>query len=906
MVRSRAFAIAFALLCTSSLVAAGEPTAEQLKLFQQLSPEQQRALIQQATSGGSAPSTSLPAQQQAVAAPQPVAPRVSDVRRDSWREFDLRRLALEDPELESCLRRYEVGDLRAVRSVATDAGSTAVEPRMLPWDLRRRIGLLGSTFDSDRLTPGLDDQSDINESLRGTALWRDLWSCVDLVTQYDRTGGALRPFGYELFAGTPESFAPAVDIPVPADYLIGPGDNIDLQLFGKENAQHRLTVNRDGMIGLPGIGPVSVAGMSFERLARTIEQRVAQQTIGVRASVTMGPLRTMQVFVVGEAFRPGAYTVSSLATITHVLFAGGGIKPIGSLRAIELKRGGKTVRTLDLYDLLLRGDTSDDVRLQPGDAVFVPPVGATVAVAGEVRRPAIYEVGAGDTVADAIAIAGGLLPTAYPKATRLERIGAGQARSVRDVDASSEQGRKEKVIAGDYLRVYSMLERVESFVRVSGHVLRPGMYEWHPGLRLTELLADASALQPNPDLGYLLVRREVGPERRIEAFSIDIAQAWAAPGGVADPELANRDQVIAFGLEADRQPAISELVRELAAQASSEIPTLTVNVRGSVRSVGTYPLERGMTVSKLVRAAGGLSEGAYRFDAELTRQLAEDGKRRISQHIPVDLAALLAGDATKDLVLQPYDVLNLKPIPLWSSGESIVLRGEVRFPGTYSIKRGESLAEVIQRAGGLTTEAYPEGAAFTRVSLQRLEQEQIGVLARRLETDIATLALSSTQSNDPQAQEALLVGRSLVAQMRTVQAPGRLVIDLPALMAGSQALELQGGDRLIVPRKPSSVTVIGEIQYPTSHLYEKGEDLTDYISKSGGFTQKANDDAVYVVRANGRVDVGSAAKEIRPGDTIVVPLDTERMRPLVFWSTVTQILFQLGLFLASAHTIGVL
>jgi polysaccharide export outer membrane protein len=908
VVRSRVFVLVFAATASALNAHAGEPTAEQIKLFQQLPAEQQKALLEKVAGQPSASSALAPSASTQTAPPiaQPVPVREPNIRRGSWREFDTRRLALEDPELEACLRRYDVEDLREVRAVSQLAGAGSVGPQMLSWDMRRRLGFSDAlAFNTEAAASARPQDLDPAGVSRVEKLWSDLLRCVDLYGRYDRDGGALKPFGYEIFSGASTSFAPTVDIPVPGDYRIGPGDTVDVLLFGKENAQYRFTVSRDGQIRFPNIGPVTVAGMTFEQLSSAIEQRVSQQMIGVRASVTMGPLRSIQVFVLGEVPRPGAYTVSGLATVTHALFASGGVDLIGSLRSIELKRGGKTVRTLDLYDLLLRGDTSDDLRLQSGDAVFIPPLGATVAVAGEVRRPAIYELKGSDTVGTALELAGGILPTAYPKATRLERIGADRTRSVHDIDATTEQGRGEKLRTGDYLHVHSMVERMETFVRLSGHVLRPGVYQWHQGMRLSDAIAGPQELQAKPDLGYLLIRREVGLERKVDVLAASLADAWAAEGGAGDPLLEPRDQLIVFGLETDRQPLIAQLVDELAGQAGAGQSMRRVTVGGLVRAPGDYPMHEGMTVGDLLRASGGLREEAYALDAELTRYEVEGGQQRRARHIKVDLAALAAGQAAADLPLAPYDVVAVKPISQWGEAESIMLRGEVKFPGLYTIMRGETLRSVIERAGGLTDAAFAGGSVFTRLDLKRREQLQLDRLATRLEFELKTLALQQAQT-DPRAAEALTVGQAVVAESKAVEAVGRLVIDLEAILAGQVDLEARSGDVLTVPRITEEVTVIGEVQYATSHMYRAGTDQEDYVRQSGGATVKADDDAIYVVRANGLVDVGSAARRIKPGDTIVVPLDTERMRPLAFWSTVTQIMYQISLTVAAAQSVGVL
>ena len=299
---------------------------------------------------------------------------------------------------------------------------------------------------------------------------------------------ALKPFGYDLFEGIPSTFAPVSDIQVPMDYIVGPGDTLDIQLYGNEPAQYELTVERDGRINFPKLGPIMVSGMTFDAARERIEQRVAKQLIGTRVSVTMGDLRSIRVFVLGEAEKPGSYTVSGLSTMTNALFVSGGVKKIGSLRNIELKRNGRLVSTLDLYDLLLHGDTSKDQQLLPGDVIFIPPIGDTVSVYGSVRRPAIYELKYEKTVEQAIGLAGGLLPDADAKLGQLESILPSRLHQMRNIDLTSAVGRETTLDNGDKLKIPEIRPTLENSVVLSGYVYRPGQFEYHAGLRLTDVL----------------------------------------------------------------------------------------------------------------------------------------------------------------------------------------------------------------------------------------------------------------------------------------------------------------------------------------------------------------------------------------------------------------------------------
>nr|PZN71898.1 MAG: hypothetical protein DIU57_20925 [Pseudomonadota bacterium] len=339
-----------------------------------------------------------------------------------------------------------------------------------------------------------------------------------------------------------------------------------------------------------------------------------------------------------------------------------------------------------------------------------------------------------------------------------------------------------------------------------------------------------------------------------------------------------------------------------------------MKIDGQVKVPGEYPLEPGMTVSDLIRAGGGLSDAAYRGKAELARYTVVDGESRRTELIEIDLAAVLAGDPAADVPLQPFDYLSIKEVPDWDSQEQVTLRGEVRFPGVYPIKRGETLRSVIERAGGLTEFAFPQGAVFTRRDLKQREQEQLDILAERLQSDLAVLALQGAAANQSQAATAMQVGQQLLSQLRASEAVGRLVIDLERTLKappGSPAdVVLRDGDELLVPKFRQEVTVIGEVQNETSHLYNPELSRDDYIALSGGMTRRADRGKIYVVRANGSVVTSDGNRwfrrtgidDIQPGDTIVVPLDTERMPALPFWQSVTQIIYNLAIAAAAVNS----
>jgi len=735
----------------------------------------------------------------------------------------------------------------------------------------------------------------------------------------EKTGEqALKPFGYDLFAEYPSTFEPLTNVPVPSNYVVGPGDVLDVLLYGSQNHAYQMVVGRDGRINLPQLGPIDVGGQLFSTIQSEIEARVSHQMIGVHASIGMAETRSIQVFVMGSAFEPGAYTISGLGTITSALYAAGGVLKTGSLRNIELKRGGVTVRNLDLYDLLIHGDTADDAKLLQGDVVLVPPVGPTVAIDGQVKRPAIYEIRSENTPAQILALAGGLTAEADTAKATLTRIMPNGERVVLPLDLSNA-GSTEGLRNGDLIHIPVLRPTLDAAVELQGHVYTGGAYFYRPGMRLTDVIRSVDDLKPNADLHYVLIRRELPPDRHVVALSANLAAALAAPGGSADIPLMPRDQITVFDLSSSRDRIVQPILEDLRMESTAEQPDQVVTVEGRVNVPGHYPLEPGMTVADLVRAGGGLADAAYAGKAELTRYVVVAGGTRRTELIDVDLTAALSGNVTADVKLQPYDVLSVKEVSQWENQESVTLKGEVRFPGTYTIAPGETLKSVIERAGGLTQYAFPQGAAFTRVELEHREQQQMDDLAQRMRVELGVLALravaTSAGSNTGNASSALIVGRSLLQQLQGEKAVGRLVIDLPRIVrepaSSPYDVVLRDGDQLIVPKFEQEVTIIGEVQDPTSHLYNPDLSRDDYIRLSGGFTAQADRKRIYVVRADGSVVANEGSRwfnggsnvEMQPGDTIVVPINAEQMLPLPFWEAVTGIMYNVAIAAAAVHAL---
>ncbi len=727
---------------------------------------------------------------------------------------------------------------------------------------------------------------------------------------------ALKPFGYEMFRGSSSAFVPGTDLPVPDDYQLGAGDQMSVQLYGQVSRAYTFPVGRDGMLGLTGdLGPISVGGMSFGAARSHIESLVSKKMLGTKVHVSLSELRSARVLVMGDAEHPGTLVVSGLSTATNALFASGGVKSIGSLRNIEIKRDGVLLRKLDLYDVILNGDTTSDGRLQTGDVVLVPPVGPTVGIAGELRRPAIYELKNEKTVGAVLRLAGGATPEADLKHASLERIDTGKERRVVRLNLDSTEGQNFVVKAGDTIRIPHNAPAVNNGIALNGHVNHPGMFAYHEGVRLSDVIASRDDLKTNADSHYILVRRENAATGALSVFSADLEAALTYRGTAADLALMPRDRITVFDLGSPRDRIVSPLMDELQRQATPGAHAQLMDIQGSVNAPGKYPLERGMRIADALRAGGGLKDDAYALTAELTRYDTDGGKQRDAKVTTIDLAAVLRGDASANIELSPYDLLTIRQTPEWSRDEQVQLVGEVKFPGTYRIKRGESLASVIKRAGGLTSIAFPRGAIFLRADLKTREQENIDRTADRLQAQLASASLTAANA-DKNATTTVAVGQALVAQFRATKAVGRLVIDLPALLARGEGSDvdvtMKNMDRLVIPRETQEVTVLGEVQSPTSHLFRRGMTQSQAIALSGGYSERAYPKRTYVVRADGSVRVPHSTwvslsdMAIQPGDTVVVPMDTERLPTLMEWQAVTSIIYNVAIAASSLKTFGIL
>jgi protein involved in polysaccharide export with SLBB domain len=734
----------------------------------------------------------------------------------------------------------------------------------------------------------------------------------------------IQPFGYDLFKNAAPLTSPTVSQPVSPDYVLGPDDEFTVTVWGQVDGVYKVKVNRDGEVVFPRIGALSVAGVTFGELKNLLAQAFGQQFKGANVSVAMGQLRSIQVFGVGEVQKPGSYVLTSLSTALNMLFAAGGVTKNGTLRDIQVVRGGKVVAHLDLYQFLLKGDKSQDVRLQDQDAVFVPLVGPVVGVAGHVLRPAIFEVTPGATLGDVLNLAGGVRPTGYLTRVQIERIAAHERRMAVDINLAPAAPQPEPIERPpspsgmsaaptadrlgmpvqnmDMIKVFPISPVMQQVVYLRGNVLRPGPYELKPDMRIKNVVHGSEDLLPDTYLYYARVLRYIGPELAKQTISFNLSKALES-----DP---NSNLVL--------QP-----LDEIEIYAREDLRAFpTVTVVGEVRKPGNYPLLRSMRISDLIVVAGGLQKLAYQKDAELTRYAVVGNKTEMQVKL-VDLEKAMAGALDSDIELQELDALAVRPIPESEVGRNVTVQGEVRLPGQYSIKRGERLSSVLKRAGGMTERAFPPGLVLLRESVKLTQQAQlqkfIATQKQQLLAESAAYVAGSGMGGGQTSgaaggqaqleQTATAAQLQVLEQMATLVAPGRVVVKVQSvdkLEGSADDVLMEPGDQIMIPQLPTEVTVLGAVRNSTSVVHRPGQEVEDYIQQVGGMTREASKSDVYIVRADGSAESRYMSdRTVKPGDTIVVPQVIEaKTRPLQLWQAVAAVLGSVMLGVAAISVIG--
>jgi polysaccharide export outer membrane protein len=679
-------------------------------------------------------------------------------------------------------------------------------------------------------------------------------------------------FGLDVFRTPSSRFEPNVNGPVDAGYRLGPGDELVLILTGDVELAHTLEVTRTGFVVIPQVGQIPVANLTLGQLEDLLYARLSRVYSGVQRgegattkfSVTVSRLRSNQVFVVGNVISPGAYRISSAGTALTALYAAGGPNDRGSLRAVEIRRGGRVVGTLDVYNYLLRGDASQDVRLQQGDVLFVPVHGPRVRVDGEVTRPATYELRVGEQLQDVLTAAAGLRATAMSRRLLVERVvpavertGLGASRAAIDVSLDARGGAPPFTMAdGDIVRVSRVDDRVRNRIVVNGHVWSPGAQGFTAGLTMEQALRRAGGVKPDAYLGRVLVSRLNADSTRTQLR----VMLRDTTGATVEPFLLQADdEITAFSRTAFRSERY-------------------VAISGAVKAGGRFPYRDGMTLRDLALLAGGLSEYADLRQAEIARRpdSASALVLSVTERVPLDSGYLFAEglglpSGAREVVLKPYDNVLIFNDPNRRPPITVQVTGEVRYPGTYTLRaRNERLSTLLERAGGVTVEGELSGGYFSRrversANVEKLVREASSVRDTRTGQVTATLSDTARLEN---AGTRVRVGVDLARALARVES--------------SDNLYLQDGDSLHVPARQQVVTVRGEVNAPTA-VVASGKGLGAYVSAAGGTTPRGRGRSAYVIQPNGKIQQRTYLLWVirldptpRPGATVVVPAKGEK------------------------------
>jgi protein involved in polysaccharide export with SLBB domain len=778
------------------------------------------------------------------------------------------------------------------------------------------------------------------------------------------TGVVLPIFGANLFQSVPSTFAPLDNTPVPPDYVVGPDDEVRLRVWGQVNFNANLSVDRSGDVYVPQVGSVHVAGLRFSDLEHTLREAVGRIYRNFDLSVQLGAIRSIQVYITGEGRRPGVYTVSSLSTLVDALFSSGGPSVQGSMRRIELRRTGAVVTTFDLYRFLIEGDKSKDTKLLPGDLIHIPSVGPEVAVLGSVRRPAIYELLPGETIADALKDAGSITSLASDARASLERSVDRASREAMEVKLDTS-GMATPMHDGDILHVISLVSRFQKTVTLRGNTANPGRFAWHAGMRLSDLIPDKESLitrdywwkraslglpapefQPLPALSSLhqpsgpidlplqqsLMRRQAPPadstatqQNGSGGSASPPSQAsspytffWDAPSVGAVNNAQDTGQPASNSAPASQQNSAQSANQRPTGPRSSESALAEPEDENQPQEPVNPPAPRRTVVKLSVPEIDWSYAVIERMDPDTlkTTLLSFDLGKLVLQH-----------DTSQDLELRAGDMVTVFSqadihVPIAEQTTLVRLEGEFAHAGTYSAQPGETLRTLIERAGGLTPNAYLYGSVFTRESTRILQQ-------RRMDETIHTMILQMQRGNLALASSPVTTagdlaginaaqasGRELIAQLQQVRATGRIVFTFRPDSIGVGAIPdvpLENGDIFLVPSVPSTVNAVGAIFNQNSFLFRPDTRLESYLRLAGGPNTDADRKHMFLVRANGAVVSRESVKsawgdeflrlKLNPGDTIVVPDKTIKPSALRGFLDWTQVFSQLGIGIAAIRVL---
>lgn len=671
----------------------------------------------------------------------------------------------------------------------------------------------------------------------------------DSVAPKDTVPPTMTIFGHNVFSNRALTFEPNENMATPANYRLGPGDEVIIDVWGANETTIRQEITPEGNIMVSQIGPIYLSGMTIEDASRKIRQVLSSKYAGIsgdesQISVTLGQIRSIQVNVMGEVAVPGTYRLSSFSTVFHALYRAGGISEIGSLRNISLIRGGKKIDEIDVYNYILQGKTSDDTRLQEGDVIIVPPYDMLVDIRGNVKRPMFYEMKKDETLAALLNYAGGFAGDAYSKEVRLIRR-TGSEKQIYSI--TEKQYASWHLADGDSVTVGAILNRYANRVEIRGAVYRPGMYELGGGLTtVKELIKRAEGLTGDAFTGRAILTRE-REDLTHEVLAVDLA--GLLNGTTPDIPLRREDVLVI--------PSIHEL------QAQGAF-----TISGEVTRPGVYPYADNTTLEDLIVQAGGLLDGASTVRVDVSRRLKNpkslEATTQLSETFTFALKDGFVIDGTPGFILYPYDMVEVRRSPGYQEQHRVKIGGEVVFAGGYTLQqKNERLSDLVKRAGGLTPSAYVRGGRLIRqMNEEEIAQRDAAIAMARMSAGSDSVSLAKLNVSD-----TYVVGIELD---KALAHPG-----------SNYDIVLREGDRLYIPGQISTVKISGEVQFPNTVAYIAGKGVSHYIDQAGGYSRLAKKTRAYIVYMNGTVSRVKRLRnaKIEPGCQIIVPSKKER-RPI--------------------------
>lgn len=784
----------------------------------------------------------------------------------------------------------------------------------------------------------------------------------------DSLGQILPIYGRSFFSTVPTTFAPVDNVPVRADYIIGPGDEVVIRAWGQVDVDYRDIVDRNGNLYVPKVGTLHVAGLRYDQLHDYVHTAISRIFKNFQLNTSLGSLRSIQVYVVGYANRPGGYTISSMSTLVNAIFAAGGPAPNGSMRHILLKRGSDVVTDFDMYDLLLKGDKSKDHELLPGDVIYFAPVGPQVALAGSVIQPAIYELRDKTTLGDLLQLGGGISPTASGAKASVERIDDHKVRVVANIPLEGD-GLTRELHDGDLVNVAPISARFANAVTLRGNVSAPGRHPWHEGMRVRDLIPDLYTLITEQ---YWLQQNEI---TRNAQWGKSLLTSYCPPGTPANsnnpacvgvppygqggpygtygpggtqgiypstPQIWQPSQypsVGPYGPQGQYSPNAASSQRPTSGAGALQLPSYPYQgppfAQPGMATGGTSTLAAAQQLTSAAQSALQLEIQRTAPDINWGYALIErlNVQNLTTQLIPFSLRqALLDPSSPDNQLLRPGDVVTIfsqedMRVPTQEQSKFVYVEGEVKTPGVYKAEPGETLRHLVERVGGLTTNAYLFGSEFTRESARKEQQMRLNQAINQFEQEVqrnaaeqsavtAATGNAATAGTQQAAsfQANLQSQQQLLDRLKQVQADGRIVLGVRPWEDNLGALPeiaLEDGDRLVVPSRPSFVNVVGAVYNTSSYLYSKNLRTRDYLREAGGGTSVADPGRTFVVRADGSVisHVGGPftgsimSARLMPGDTVVVP---EKLNKPSFMQGMKDWAYVLGQFGLAAAAINVL